>query len=253
MKTKYIFFLTAWLMCSSSIALAQDDKPKKANPWLWELGLGASQNSGNVNNFSIKNYQEISRNDTIISMVARYDYVYQTEDKKETNKGITGNFKLDLFQYRRWSPFVAVEMVSNKYKGYDFKIDCLGGIKFRINKNRNDNYDYSISIAAVYENVNYTDEETELNNDFCRLSIRPKMKQKIGESMMLKHTTFYQPAINDFSDYIINSKTTISNKINSKVNLDISFTYEYRSLLPNETYKHYDCCTDVSLKLKIGK
>ncbi len=236
---------------SASVSFAQD--AAKNNPWAWDLGLGVTQNSGNVSNFSLKHNQELSRNDTVISMNLNYKMVYQKEDGKETNKGINAGYKLDLFQYRRWSPFVAVESESNQYKGYDFRISGLGGLKFRFNKNRNDNYDYSLSVAAVYDHVDYTDEATELNKQFCRLSLRPKFKQKIGESIVIKHTTFYQPAVNDFSDYIINSKTTLSNKISSKLSIDIGFNYEYRSVLPGDGYKHYDCSSDISLKLKLGK
>ncbi len=234
-----------------SAAMAQNDN--KPNPWTWELGLGVSQNSGNVNNFSLKHNQELSRNDTVISMDLNYKIVYQKEDRVETNKGIDAGYKLDLFQYRRWSPFVAIESESNHYKGYDFKVSALGGVKFRFNKKRNDNYDYSLSMAAVYDHVNYTDEETDLNTQFCRLSLRPKFKQKIGESIIIKHTTFYQPAVNDFGDYIINSKTTLSNKLSKRLSLDIAFSYEYRSVIPGSEYKHYDCSTDISLKLKLGK
>lgn len=248
MKTKHILLLAL----SALMTLTAKAQEEKTNPWSWQLGLGASQNSGNVENFSVKHNQELSRNDTVVSMDLHYNFVYQKTEGIETNKGINGGYKVDLFQYNRWSPFVAAEFVSNHYKGYNFKISGLGGVKFRINKNRNDNYDYSISLAAVYDHVDYYD-ETELNTQFCRLSIRPKFKQKIGDCVTIKHTTFYQPAVNDFDDYIINSITSLDSKITTKLSLSISFNYEYRSILPGEDYKHYDCSTDVSLKLKLGK
>ena len=103
----------------------------------------------------------------------------------------------------------------------------------------------------VYDNVDYTPEENKLDKELVRLSVRPKIKQKIGNGFYLGHNTFYQPSVKNFSDYIINSQTKLSSKITTKLFLEISFNYEYRSKLPTEDYKHYDITTDISLKLKL--
>ena len=218
--------------------------------WNFELGAGMTQNSGNVDNFSLKNYAELERNDSLISTNLNYKFVYQKEDEEETNKGFNVGLNFDLFQYGRFSPFVATELMTNKYKGYDFKISALTGFKYRI-FTKKDTCDYSISLAVVYDNVDYTPEENKLDREVFRLAVRPKIKQKIGDNFYIGHNTFYQPSLKDFSDYIINSSTKFSSKITTKLFLEISFNYEYRSKLPTEDYKNYDVSTEISLKLKL--
>lgn len=218
--------------------------------WNFELGAGMTQNSGNIENISLKNYAELERNDSLISSNFNYKFVYQKENEKETNKGFNAGMNFDLFQYGKFSPFVATEFLANKYKGYDFKISALTGFKYRI-FTKKDTCDYSISLAMVYDNVDYTPEENKLDKELVRLSVRPKIKQKIGNGFYLGHNTFYQPSLKNFSDYIINSQTKLSSKITTKLFLEISFNYEYRSKLPTKDYEHYDITTDISLKLKL--
>lgn len=242
MKSSKLISLLIMMILTIS-ANAQDKKL-----WKFDLGAGMSQNSGNVDNFSLKNTGEVQRNDSLISTDLNYKIVYQKEDETETNKGINAGLKFDLYQYNRWSPFIAAEVLSNKYKGYDLKTSALGGVKLRI-YTKKDTCDYSLSAAFSYDNVDYTPEESLLDKKMVRLSVRPKIKQKLGEFCYLTHYTFYQPAINNFSDYIINSTTKFTTRITKKLSLDISFNYDYRSKLPAEDYEHYDLTTDVSLKI----
>ena len=74
-------------------------KANAQKKWDFELGAGFSQNSGNVENMSAKNYAELQRNDSVISGEINYKFVYQREDEKETNKGFNSGLKLDLYQY----------------------------------------------------------------------------------------------------------------------------------------------------------
>lgn len=220
------------------------------NKWKWELGLGGSQNSGNVNNFNLKHHQDISRNDSTITINMNYKVIYQKDNGVESNKGLNGGLKFDLFQYGKWSPYVASEWMSNHYKGYELKFSGLGGLKYRLISVK-DKCDYSLSLAIIYEKIKYTNETTDLKKDMCRISLRPKFKQKIGDNITIKHISFYQPRLNEWSDYVINTSTSIENKITSKLFLDISFNYEYRSVIPEDVKKNYDISTDISLKIKL--
>ena len=156
---------------------------KAQNKWHYNFGLGASFNAGNVNNCNISNDGAIERNDSLIAFDARYKLLYSSlidrnaadQQWKETNFEINGGVKMDLYQYGKYSPFLACEMLTNKYKGYDLRLSGLAGMKYRI-------YtipaicDYSISAAFVYDWIDFTDETHLLNNNY-RISIRPKIKQ----------------------------------------------------------------------------
>lgn len=229
---------------------------KAQNKWHYNVGLGASLNTGNVNNCNISHDAAANRNDSLIAFDVHYKLLYSSliskngtdQQWEETNFEVNGGVKTDLFQYGNYSPFLACEMLTNKYKGYDFKLSGLIGMKFRI-------YtvpsvcDYSISGAFVYDWTDFTDETHLLNNNY-RISIRPKFTQKLAENLTLYHITFYQPSLLDWDDFIINSTTKLQTKITKMLFLDLSFAYEYRSRVPSENYKKHDILSEVSIRFK---
>lgn len=248
LKTTRITFII--LLFFSTIQLFGQKK------WDFDLGLGASLNTGNVNTCNLSNYASVIRNDSIVAFDSHYKLLYSSLINKndigrvweETNFEINGGVKFDYLQYGKWSPFLACEMLTNKYKGYDLKLSGLVGIKYRI-------FvipaicDYSISAAFVYDWTDFTDATVLPNNNY-RISIRPKIRQKLAENLSLLNLTYYQPSILDFDDYIINSSTKLQTKITRKLFLDFSISYEYRSRVPSENYKKHDIMTDISLRVK---
>ncbi len=224
--------------------------------WDFDLGLGTSLNTGNVNNCNINNYASVVRNDSLIAFDFHYKLLYSSLINKnnigsqweETNFEINGGLKLDYLQYGKYSPFLAYEMLTNKYKGYNLKMSGLVGFKYRIYV-KPSFCDYSISAAFVYDWTDFTDSTVLPNNNY-RISIRPKIKQRLTENLTLLNLTFFQPSVLDFNDYIINSTTKLQTKITKKVFLDLSFSYEYRSRVPSDNYKKHDIMSEVSLRLK---
>lgn len=219
--------------------------------WKYEMGLGGTLNSGNVNNLGFNANGNIDRNDSILAFNAHARFLYSEENHTATNRGLDGGVKFDINQYDRWSPFFATEFISNHFKGYDFKVSLLAGVKYRIYTIPG-RCDYSISAALVGDYVNYYFENEEadtLNTYAARISLRGKIKQRIGENTNLNHTTFYQPNIFDFSDYIVTSITKIENKLNQHLFFDVIFEYDYRSVVP-EARKNHDITTSVALRIK---
>lgn len=224
--------------------------------WDYSFGLGTSLHTGNVNNCNINNNASIIRNDSLLAFDFHYKLLYSSLiDKndaehqwKETNFEINGGIKLDYLQYGKYSPFLACEMLTNKYKGYDLKMSGLVGLKYRIYV-KPSICDYSISVAFVYDWTDFTDATVLPNNNY-RISIRPKIKQKLTENLTLLNLTYYQPSILDFNDYIINSMTKLQTKITKMLYLDLVFTYEYRSRVPSDNYKKHDFMSEVVMRLK---
>ena len=224
--------------------------------WNFDMGLGSSLNTGNVNNCNVSNYASVIRNDSLLAFDFHYKFLYSSLINKnnlgnqweETNFEVNGGLKLDYLQYGKYSPFLACEMLTNKYKGYNLKMSGLVGIKYRIFV-KPSVCDYSISAAFVYDWTDFTD-STALPNNNYRISIRPKIKQRLTENLTLLNLTFYQPSVLDLNDYIIHSTTKLQTKITRMLFLDLAFTYEYRSRVPSEKYKHHDILSEVSLRLK---
>ena len=248
MKTSRLFLCIVLIFCASQLF--------GQRKWSYDFGLGTSLHMGNVNTCNLNNYAAINRNDSLLAFDFHYKVLYSSiidkndaeQQWKETNFEVNGGIKLDYKQYGRFSPFLACEMLTNKYKGYDFKMSGLIGLKYRI-------YvipsicDYSISAAFVSDWTDFTD-VTVLPNRNYRISIRPKIKQKLTENLSLLNLTYYQPSILDFGDVIINSATQLQTKLSNKLFLDISFIYEYRSRVPSDHYKKHDLQSSIALRLK---
>lgn len=252
-KNKYILFI---LLIFSVFQL--NAQAIKKGKWNVDFSLGATANAGNVNNCNITNSGMLKRNDSLIAFDFHYKLLYSAALRKDdfgeefwekTNFEINGGLKFDLYQYGLLSPFLACEMLTNKFKGYDIKLSGLIGMKYRIFV-RPKICDYSISAAVVYDWIDYTD-ETKLPKNNFRVSIRPKFTQKLVENLTLLHTTFYQPSVLDFGDFIIHTTTKLQSKLSKTLFLDLSFTYEYRSRVPSKNYKHHDFTTEVSFRIKI--
>ena len=225
--------------------------------WNYNFGLGAALNTGNVNNFNLSTDGLVNRNDSIVSFDLHYKVLYSSvaqQDNlgevnwKETNFEINSGVKMDLYQWSTFSPFLACEQLTNKYKGYDLQMSGLLGVKYKIYV-KPSVCDYSISAALVYNWTNYTN-ETQLPINNYRFSIRPKITQKLAESLTLYHCTLIQPSLLNINDLLINSITKLQTQLSKRLFLDISFTYDYRSLVPDESYKKNDILTEVSIRFK---
>lgn len=248
MKASRLFLFI--LLTFSAIQLSGQRK------WSCDFGLGTSLHTGNVNSCNINNNAAIVRNDSILAFDFHYKLLYSslidrndTEQQwKETNFEVNGGIKMDYLQYGKFSPFLACEMLTNKYKGYNLKMSGLVGIKYRIYV-KPSICDYSISAAFVYDWTDFTDVTVLPNNNY-RVSVRPKIKQRLTENLTLLNLSFYQPSVLDFDDFIINSTTKLQTKLTRMLFLDLAFTYEYRSRVPSENYKKHDVMSEVSLRLK---
>ena len=69
----------------------------------------------------------------------------------------------------------------------------------------NDKFKYSVSYAVIYDNKTFTNGETD---GFFRNSLRGKVKYK-GKLANLSFEYFYQPAFNNFDDYIVYGKSQL--------------------------------------------
>ena len=216
--------------------------------WTYKLGFGGEYKNGNVNTTIFNTNGGIERNDSTLAFDANYNYVYGMKDKVEYENNFTGNVKFDLWQYSRWSPFLSASINLNPYNKYNYKLSFLAGAKYRIFWN--ENCDYSISAAYVFDHIDYFPEVIDMRADVSRVSLRLKIKQKIGQNLSLKHTTFYQPSLYDFTgDYIINSVTSLSAPISKHASLALNFSYEYHSLVPEGVQKQ-DIITSATLNFK---
>ncbi len=235
--------------CSPSIETIASSKNDNEKKWFFEASLGGIFNSGNINDLGFNTSGEISRNDSLISFLTNYKFVYKKDNETLRNKELKASIKTDILQYNRWSPFVAIEFITNKFKAYDYKISALTGVKLRI-YDKPDLCSYSISAAFMFDRVKYTPEKSILSERNYRLSLRPKIRQKIGDVLTINCISFYQPSFEDFNDYIFDTSVNFDCKISTHFFICTGFYHEYRSKLPTEDYKRNDFSTEVALTVK---
>ena len=219
--------------------------------WNYHLGFGGELKDGNVNTITIRNDGTVERNDSTLAFDAGYAIVYGEKDKEVYDKSLAAHVKFDLWQYDRWSPFVSASYLNNKFKGFEYRLSALFGVKYRIYTNPR--CDYSISAAYVQDYTDYGDYSTSLEQMVSRLSLRFKMRHRIADNLMIKHTTFWQPSLmrpmkSLADDYVISSVTTLSTQIAKHLSLDFIFDYEYHSLVPDGVKKQ-DIISSLSLRV----
>ena len=225
--------------------------------WKYQLAFGGELKSGNVNTTIFNTSGGVERNDSILALDAGYAIVYGRKDKVDFDRGLTANVKFDVWQYSQWSPFFLATYQNNKFKGYEYKMSVLLGGKYRI-YSKPKVCDYSISAAYMMDYTEYFAKDRDddrFRPQVSRVSLRFKMRHRINDVVSISHITFYQPSLMDLGglrsvreDYVVNSVTTIENKVGKMLFLDLKFAYEYRSLVPDDI-KNTDIVSSVSLRL----
>jgi putative salt-induced outer membrane protein YdiY len=236
-----------------SLAITASLTASAQGKWKYHLGFGGELKDGNVNVMTLRNDGSVERNDSTLAFDAGYAIVYGEKDKVAYDKSFDAHVKFDLWQYDRWSPFLSASYLNNEFKGFDYRISALLGVKYRIFWN--DRCDYSISAAYVQDYTEYGDPAVTLKAMVSRLSLRFKMRHKIGDNLTLKHTTFWQPSVMEpmtsiTNDYVVSSVTSLSTKISEHLSFDINFNYEYHSLVPDGVQKQ-DIITSATLRLDV--
>ena len=241
MKKSILFFIAIIV----SLSVSAQGK------WKYHLGFGGELKDGNVNTITIRNDGTVERNDSTLAFDAGYAFVYGEKDKVAYDKSLDAHVKFDVWQYDRWSPFVSISYQNNKFKGFDYRLSFLAGVKYRIFWN--EKCDYSISGAYVQDYTEYGDPTVSLKAMVSRFSLRFKMRHKIADNVFIKHTTFWQPSLMEplksiSEDYVLSSITSLTTKITEHISFDVNFNYEYHSLVPDGVKKQ-DIITSVSLRI----
>jgi len=245
---KKSYFIIIFLLIISFKINAQEE-------WSGKFSLGGSYYKGNVEKTDIRSDGSVSHKDSTFEFSTDYKTVYGRTGKIENNREFSSSIKFDWKPYSIVSPYLAFENYSNIYKGYDLRLSGLAGAKWAIYKTENS--DISLSSAVLYSIENYTQpkdtsEFVKPNNEIIRLSVRPKISQKLGENVTFKLTTYYQPNVNLFSDYIVETSASLSNKLTNILSMDLTFEYDYVSSPPSEDIKKEDIAFIVSLLIKLN-
>jgi len=201
-----------------------------------KIALGGMFSKGNVNKQDYRGDLDFTKTDSAFEFSSLAKAAYSEENKVMSNREFRGNLRLDYLPFHRFSPFISVDGYNNYFKDISLRLSGIGGIKWSIYK-KTDAKDkklvysnYSISAAIQYDVESYYSDKPK--NELYRLSIRPKIRQKLVDNVFLDHVSFLKYKTSDWSDYQFESKTDLSTQITKKLQLQISYEYDFSSKPP---------------------
>lgn len=208
----------------------------KKSAWKAELGLGAFRYTGNTDKFDFHTNAQISHTDSTFEYSSFLKAAYGETSGRKNKQEYSGGVKFDYKPHSTLSPFLMFKAYTNRFKDIDLRFTSLAGLKYRFYES--EKADYSISAAMLYDIEKY--HETTPNKEKTRVSFRPKIKQHIGENIYFEHFTFFMYNVQDWQDYIIESHSKLSVKVNSHFSLSVKYEYNYESRVANESIKNAD-------------
>ena len=109
----------------------------------------------------------------------------------------------DYHANRIFSPFIFTTAEYDSMANLERRANVGLGAKWRFNAF------LSLSVAGLFEQELYTGDDV---NNFGRLSIRPKYKKTYDSGISVSWIYFYQPAFNDFSNFLLSNSLSVGIK-----------------------------------------
>ena len=242
-----VIVLILWLGLTFSVDAQEKSK------WSGTAGIGGSYFRGNVNKMDIRSDGSVSHADSVFEYSFFYRISYGESNFIKNNHEFSLGTKFDWRPKDIFTPFFALTGYKNEFTGYLIRLSVLGGVKYTIIDQAAS--DYSLSMAVQYDAERYTpplkiDEVQKPNKENIRLSVRPKIKQKINDTISLEHISFIRPIISDFSNIQAESQTILSNKLTESVSLNIVHEFTYDSKPPSSTILNANNSMIVSLRVR---
>lgn len=245
---KIISFFASLIFITYNFSYCQGIKKS----WKINLNAGLNYSKGNINKRDYSSSLEIFHKDTLFEYTTNARFIYSFVDTLLKNKEFSLNQTFDWKPYHRLSPFLALTLYSNQFKGYKIKGGGFFGAKYTFLKRESTNL--SLSAAFLYEHETYSTSiigETKPDMDICRFSVRVKLIQKIGNFTSFSLIGFYKPQFNSFDNYLIDTKAKLIFNINKKFAVDLQYEWNYNSKPPFDRISKSDQLFITSLTLII--
>jgi hypothetical protein len=126
-----------------------------------------------------------------------------------------------------WSPFVFASVKRDRIRKIDALANSGAGAKWTFFRNKAGSA--SLSAAGLYSRKDIVNDTAQVA---WRLSLRPKVVQKLSSGWSIEQTTFYQPEIGNASDYNLDAATRIGFSPNKVSTLFAQYVYRVDSRPP---------------------
>ncbi|QMU29312.1 DUF481 domain-containing protein [Adhaeribacter radiodurans] len=182
---------------------------------------------GNVNRSLLVLRAEINLLGPAINISTNPRFTYGKQNRILAERDTYVDLFIDVFKKRKVYVFGLGTIERSNLRGIDWRKLAGAGVGFRLFQN--DRHNVSLTDAVIYESTNFEERPT---TSIVRNSMRLKGKHSfLNDRMRLTHISFYQPAINNFSNVRWNTLITLELPINRWVSMRGSFENSYESVV----------------------
>jgi hypothetical protein len=149
--------------------------------------------------------------------------------RRVTSRASRATVAIDYRPFATVSPFIFGSAENSLQQRIDYRMSTGVGAKLTLRRVGDD--DTSLSLAVLWERTRVRNAEpgTSAASERGRWSLRFRDKHKLGGGFTLSHVTFWQPALDSFEQYVIDSNTTLAANVLSRLALTASFQDRYDS------------------------
>lgn len=212
------------LALSTAVPAAAQDAP---NIWDVRFEFGLNGSSGNSSftilrgGFMAKRVRT-DRYEMDFSTVVRYG----RNEEKVIADDAKASIKFDWRPDNTWSPFVFVDAARDEIRRLDFQADGGAGVKWTAVENEDG--DLSLSGAAIfdYQKFDLPEGSTEAGSEgLVRGSFRLKGERTFGNNARFEHVSFYQPAVEQLDDYVVEVTNSVSTTVVGNLSMALEHLY----------------------------
>lgn len=168
------------------------------------------------------------------------DGTIETRYGKSEGETVALNHRASLgFDFRpveRWSPFLFTQAEHDRIKRLDLRLSGGAGAKYTVISDADRERDLSLSLAmlASYEDYGQEPEAAVQGSESLRArwSLRLRGQDQIRPGVTARHTTFYQPIVDEMASYLLRSQTGLRVLLTERLALSVEYQWDRDSQPP---------------------
>ena len=239
---------------SSDSRVSMESKRAAKTKIATNITLGGGYWTGNTEKGSVTGSINLAAVDSVKEFSFDAKYTYGENNNKVNQREFLAGLQYDYHPLSALSPFLRIELYNNEFRNIKSRFSGLAGAKYRFYMHKKEGEttsDYSISGALTCVFENYTPDAQSSNQQKVRLSIRPKIKQKLAKNIFFQSELYYIPKINCWEDYLLYFRSNINFLVNSNIFIKCSYEYEYENKPISTDVKKTDTIFMISLGISI--
>jgi len=215
------------------VSIEPKDVGEKKQGISGEVGTSLELNRGNTDttSASLSARLQIDKEHCLCYAIISYEYGESSGEKNKDRAFLHLRHLERINEDNVWEFFGQIQ--KDDFKDQKFRGLLGTGERYRF-YNNNDGKAY-LGIGAFYEREEIKDED---KKDYFRGNIYLSFKKRFNENVKMAFISYYQPKLDEFSDYESISSLEFSVKLTDKLNLLILSKYNYDSKPPKDIKKY---------------